>query len=80
MIYTKAKECIYRRNHKLWVKRGKPMNNESIEEIEMENEKQCEGCQYYERIDGEMVCNATDEQFWTDDTPCNREEEQSWMK
>ena len=56
------------------------MNNESIEEIEMENEKQCEGCQYYERIDGEMVCNATDEQFWTDDTPCNREEEQSWMK
>lgn len=40
----------------------------------MMDEEKCKGCQYYERVDGDMVCTATNEQWQTDDTPCNSED------
>lgn len=65
----------YRRNHRLWVRRGKPMHNENQEEIEMQNEQFCKDCQYHERVDGDMMCTATDKQWETDDVPCKEKEE-----
>ena len=41
-------------------------------DVEQKIEYDCNDCQYYERVDGDMVCVATMEQFETDDTPCNR--------
>ncbi len=78
MEHINAEKCVYARHHKLWLKRGKPMHSETKEEIEMSNEEMCKDCQYFERVDGELQCTATDEQFYTDDTPCNkgREEEE----
>ena len=66
----------YLRNHRLWVRRGKPMHNEKWEEIEMQNEQICKDCPYYERVDGDMMCTATDTQWETDESiPCNNKEE-----
>lgn len=76
MIKFKNTKKELQRKHRLWKRRGKPMHSETWEEIDMQNEMICKGCQYYERVDGDMMCTATDEQWATDDSiPCNNTEE-----
>lgn len=74
MMEYKNANNEYARNHRLWARGGKPMHAETKEEIAMRQEEICKNCQYYKRVDGDMMCTATDEQWRTDDSiPCREE-------